>query len=596
MPRLPNLGSFSYGHAKLLTLLVLTTVFYWDDLGELSSFIVANNGVYAAVAVVSVTLAYLFLKSRIISKLIEIRGRSIKIGILFFASSVILYLAGSYFAAKPVFHTLSLMFFAYSYLVIRMNTLAAMILSPIPLTITALSLLAISNPLAGFIPALFFTLLSVSPLLFSRRSVYMKLLVAAGHVPLYYILRIVPFTDLTLLLLASSEALVMLLFNRRFLQASASDFEKQMDEDVCKLCGKGGNTGDFCPFCGRTLAQRAARSRLEVLEATLFIVFFLLSQLISIPIIVKGENGVTINHLKIQGAIRQAVSFSSPEWLLYDKQTIKGYDQASPESLMIREILVPESFPEAKNYTVVFEMALRDPRIAKGWRLRPWRVRTTQSVLLKDSIPAVYYEVTSGETLLKVVVWTNKLNVLVEGRLVTRTIGISIVRNYTLTILSQNETYASDRSTIEFLQDAGQISFETIRMLELASGWSLIVYSVATILSSAGSILPIALIIVSVVGVSILAASKSREVETHLLELLPGDWLRVLLALNRLAKTRIPTTGENLLREVGSRYPGEVFEADRLLQILEDLEALKLVKRRIRIGLKTVFLEWKLDF
>ncbi|MEM3648854.1 MAG: hypothetical protein QW506_06805, partial [Thermoproteota archaeon] len=144
--------------------------------------------------------------------------------------------------------------------------------------------------------------------------------------------------------------------------------------------------------------------------------------------------------------------------------------------------------------------------------------------------------------------------------------------------------------------DAGQISFETIRMLELASGWSLIVYSVATILSSASSILPIALIIVSVVGVSILAASKSREVETHLLELLPGDWLRVLLALNRLAKTRIPTTGENLLREVGSRYPGEVFEADRLLQILEDLEALKLVKRRIRIGLKTVFLEWKLDF
>ncbi|MEM3079753.1 MAG: hypothetical protein QXF21_05490, partial [Thermoproteota archaeon] len=243
MPRFSNLGSFSYGHAKLLTLLVLTTVFYLDDLDELSSLIAANNGVYAAVAVVSVTFAYLVLKSRIINKLIEIRGRMIKTGILFFTSSVILYLAGSYFAAKPVFHALSLLFFAYSYLVIRMNILAAMILSPVPLTIAVLSLLTVSNPLAGFIPALFFTLLAVSPLLFSRRSVQLKLLVAAGHVPLYYILRIVPFPDLTLLLLAFSEALVLLLFNRRSLQASASDFEKQRDTGVCKLCGKGGNTG-----------------------------------------------------------------------------------------------------------------------------------------------------------------------------------------------------------------------------------------------------------------------------------------------------------------------------------------------------------------
>lgn len=596
MPQLPNTGSFSYGHAKLLTLLVLATVFYWNDLGELSSLIAANNGAYAALAVVSVTLAYLVLKSRIINKLIEIRGRRIKTGILFFASSVILYLAGSYFAAKPVFHALSLLFFAYSYLAIRMNTLAVMILSPVPLTIAALSLLTVSNLLTGFILALFFTLLAVSPLLFSRRSVYLKLLVAAGHVPLYYILRAVPFTDLTLLLLSFSEALVLFLFNRGSLQASASGFEEQMDESACKLCDEGGNTGDFCPFCGRTLAQRVARSRLEVLEATLFIVFFVLSQLISIPIIVKSEGGVAINHLKIQGAVGQAVGFSSPEWLLYDRQSIEGYDQASPESLMIREMLVPASLPETKNYTIVFETALLNPRIANGWRFKPWKVRTTQSILLKDSIPATYYEVASGEALLKVVVWTKKLNVFVEGRLVTRTIGISIVRNYTLTVLSRNETYASDNGTVEFLEDAEQTSFETIRMLELASGWSQIVYSAGTLLASAGSVLPIALIIVSIVGVSILAASKSREVETHLLELLPGDWLRVLFTLDRLAKTKVPTTGVNLLREIKSRYPGEVFDANRLLQILDDLEALKLVKKRIRVGFKTVFLEWRLNF
>ncbi|MBO3809828.1 MAG: hypothetical protein FGF50_09595, partial [Candidatus Brockarchaeota archaeon] len=569
---------------------------YWDDFSELSSLMIVNNWVYSASAIVSVTLAYLFLKSRIINKLIEIRGRRIKTGVLLFTSSVILYLAGSYSAGKPVFHALSVVFLAYSYLVIRMNTLAARILSPVLLTIVALSLLTVSNLLSGFIPALFFSMLAVSPLLFSRRSVYLKLLVTMGHMLLYFILRAVPFTDLTLLLSAFSEALVLLLFIRRSLPVSPSNFEAQMDEGSCPLCGKSENTGDFCFFCGRMLVQRLARSRLEVLEATLFIVFIVLSQLISIPILVKGGEGVAINHLKIQGPVGQALSFHSSEWLLYDRQSIEGYDQESPESLMIREILVPENLPETKNYTVVFEMTLLNPRIANGWRFRPWKVRATQSVLLKDSIPATYYEVTSEQALLKVVVWTKSLNVFVDGRLVARTIGISIMRNYTLTVLSRNETYASDMSTIEFLQDAGQISFETIRMLELASGWSQIVYSAETLLSSASSVLPIALIIVSVVGTSILVASKSREVETHLLELLPKDWLRVLLTLDRLTKTRVPTTGENLLREIRARYLGEVFDADRLLQTLDDLEALKLVKRRIKVGLKTVFLEWRLNF
>jgi hypothetical protein len=40
----------------------------------------------------------------------------------------------------------------------------------------------------------------------------------------------------------------------------------------------------------------------------------------------------------------------------------------------------------------------------------------------------------------------------------------------------------------------------------------------------------------------------------------------------------------------------EAFDANRLLQILEDLEALRLVKRKIRVGFRTVFLEWRLGF
>ncbi|MGC8832387.1 MAG: hypothetical protein ACP5PQ_07395, partial [Thermoproteota archaeon] len=312
-------------------------------------------------------------------------------------------------------------------------------------------------------------------------------------------------------------------------------------------------------------------------------------------ILVKGEEGVAISHLKVQGAVTQAVSFSSPEWLLYDKQSIEGYDQASPESFMLRETLVPESLPETKNYTVVFELALLNPRIANGWRFRPWKVLATRNILLKGSIPAVYYEATSGETLLKVFVWTKKLNVFLEGRLLTRTIGVSVFRNYTLTVLSQNETGSSDTDTAEFLEDVELISFDTIRMLDLASSWSQIVYSTTILLSTVSSIVLIVFIIVSVLGVSITAASKSREAETHLLELLPEDWLSVLLTLDRLAKTRVPETGENLLKEMRRKHP-EAFDASRLLQILEDLETLKLVKRKIRVGFRTVFLEWRLNF
>jgi len=595
MARPPKHSGFSYGHAKLLTLLVLMTVVYWGDLSELSIFIMAGNRVCSAFAVVSVTLAYLILRSKIINKLIEIRGRRVKTGVLFLASSIILYLTGSYYAAKPVFHALSLVFFACSYLLIRMNTLVVAILSPAMLTIVALSLLTVSNPLAGLLPPLFFTVLAVSPLLFSRRSVYLKLLAAAGHVLLYSILRAVPLADLILLLSACSESMVLLLFEKSSLQAPASGFEERIDKGACNICSRSVNTSDFCAFCGRSLAQRLARSRLEVLETTIFIVFFILSQLVSIPVLVKGEEGVAINHLKVQGAVTQAVSFSSPEWLLYDKHSVEGYDQASPESLMLRETLVPETLPETKNYTVIFESTPLNPRIANGWRFTPWKVLATRSILLKDSIPAVYYEVTSGETLLKVVVWTKKLNVFTEGGLVARTIGVSVFRNYTLTVLSQNETGALNTSNVEFLGDVELISFDTIRMLDLASSWSQIVYSAGVLLSAVGSIMLIVFTIVSVVGVSIMAASKSRETETHLLELLPEDWLSVLLTLDRLAKTGVPATGENLLKEMRRKHP-EVFDANRLLQILEDLEALRLVKRKIRVGFRTVFLEWRLGF
>jgi hypothetical protein len=586
---------FSYGHAKLLTLTVLLAVVYWDDLSELSSLIAAYNGTYSALAAISVTLTCLLFKSRIINRIIEIRGGRIKTGILLFASSIILYLLGSYYVAKPVLHMVSLVFFAYSYLMIRMNILVATILSPVLLTIIALSLLTVSNSVATFVSALFFSLLAISPLLFSKPGVRLKLLVVAGHVLLYSFLRAVLLTDLTLLVLAWGESLVFWLFKREALRASASSFEKQMDEGSCKICDQSENTGDFCPFCGRILVYRVSRSRLEILESTIFILFFILSQLVSIPVLVRSEQGVVLNHLKIQGAVTQALSFSSSNWLLYDKHGLEGYGQTSPENLMLREILVPKSFPERKNYTIVFELAILNPNIANGWSFPPWKVKTTQNILLKDSIPAVYYEVSSKDALLKVAVWTEKISLFIGGSLVTRTLGISVFRNYTLTTGGQNAT-SSDPDTAEFLKDAEEISFDTIRMLKLASSWGQIVSSTRTLLLSAGNMLLVASIIVSVAGASIFTASKNREAEIYLLELLPEDWLRVLLTIDRMAKKGVPTTGENLLREIVEKRLGESFNADKLLRILDELEALKLVGKRIRMGSKTVFLEWGLDF
>jgi len=283
-------------------------------------------------------------------------------------------------------------------------------------------------------------------------------------------------------------------------------------------------------------------------------------------------------------------------------QSLEGYDQAPPESLMLREILVPESLPETKNYTVVFELAILNPRVANSWRFAPWRVRTTQSILLKGSIPAVYYEVSSKDALLRIVVWTEKISLFIKGSLVTRTMGVSVFRNYTLTTGGQNAT-SPDPDTAEFLKDAEEISFNTIRMLRLAGEWSEIVSSTKTLLSSilsAGSMLLIAsIIIISVAGVSIIVVSKNRETETYFLELIPEDWLRVLLMIDRLAKTGTPTTGENLLGEIEKKHLAralEPFDAGRLLRILDELEALKLVKKRIRMGSKIVFLEWRLTF
>lgn len=596
MRRLSIQGLLSYGRAKILTLLVLVLAIYWADVEELVSFVTAGKEAYVAFALLVVLGIYVFLKRHVVDDVVEIRNTNLKMGILLLLSSGISYLVGSYSDFKLMCHMASLVLFASSYFMVRMNDLILRISLPILATVFAFSLLAAGEPFKGAAYTLLLAAFASSAILFSGLRNRFKISAIVINAPLYFLLELAPLQSQTPIILACAEALLTWLFMRKLpLPHSSSRFEEVAGESACYLCGSSGAAGDFCPFCGRNLAREAPRSEFEVLEVSLFFVFFIAAAFISIPTLVGGGDLITLSYLRFQGPVQRAISFSSDSWLLYEGHRLYGVEQGRDEEFAFKEVLVPERFPETKNYTVVFELAPLKPSIASSWRFAPYKVQTTGNVMM-GSFAATYYEVTSKDTSLKVIVWTEKVNLLVGEHLVTRTVGVSVFRNFTYATGMQNATYASDSDKAVFLEDVEQICSNTLRDLTLASSWSYILHSARTLLSSASGILLIALVAVAVVGVAMFSISKGDVADSYSLELLSTERLSVLLAIDRLRKSGIPTTGENLFAEIRKSPSGKVFDREALMRTLEDLEAMRLVERHVRLGTTKALLEWGLAF
>lgn len=588
----PHVG-LSYGQAKLLTLVAFLATMYWEDVGELLHLIVTSDGFYAALASLGTFFIYTLFKGRIASKVINIKDPNRKIGILFLVSSIFLYLMGSYSTVKLICHVASLVLFACSYLMIRLNDLALRIFLPILFIALALSLLTANNPLKTVASVLLLATFASSILMLSKLDLKPKLLVLILNALLYYFLGVISFPGQVLFALTFLELLISwLAMKRRSLIKITSDLE----EGACQICGSSDENDNFCPFCGRILVRGGPRSKFEIFEVALFLVFLTSSLFISIPILVEGEEGIVMSYLRLQGPYQHEISFSSSDWLLYERLDLKDYESELVGSFLFRELLVPESLPETKNYTVVFESAPRRPSIANSWRFSPWKVHMTQNVLLDGSISAVYYEISSKVTLLRVIVWTENVNLFIGEHLVTRALGISIFRNYTYVVEEQNLTYVSNPSSVEFLEDVEKISFNTIRELELASGWSSIISSTKEFLLLVSGVLFVALVVVTVLGITFFAAAKDRTAESYLLELLSKERLEVLLAIDRLTRSGVTATGENLFREIKTGPLERAFDARALLKALDELEKLRLVKKTIRLSVSTAFLEWKLAF
>ncbi len=348
---------FSYAHAKLLTLFAFLIVIYWEDLEEFSRLIVVDNRVYAVLAALGILGIYMLPKSGIINKILKIGSPNAKMGIMFFTFSVIIYLAGSYSAAKLFHHTVSLVLLTASYLMIRVNSLTVRIFLPILITMLILPLLPTSEPFKTVVSVLLLTTFASSIILLADLSFDLKVLLTATNAFLYTLMKAASLPDQVLLILACSEVLVMwLALRRRPVSNLKDESHNWVNRGACPICGSGKVTEDFCPFCGRILVRETPRSRLEVFGIILFIIF-LVSVFISIPILVEREEGVTLTYLRVQGPVQRAISFNSYDWLLCDRYVLNGSEQELRESFVFKEVLVPELLPETKNYTIVFELA-----------------------------------------------------------------------------------------------------------------------------------------------------------------------------------------------------------------------------------------------
>lgn len=574
---------FRPGKIKVLTLIALASPIYFDDVGRLSG----------SIALLGIVCLYLIVRRHIISDVIELVRPNKKVGLVLFLCSMITYVYGSYGDMGPVLHAISLVLFISSYLMLRMNGL---LLNILWLPLASLMLVGISEnivPLSGVSAIIASAMLASVTFLSSDIAPFFKILAVIINLMAYSSLQVFLGAVIQphLVSLSFLEAMMALLMIRRFMSETNGS---RGAVEGCRICSSGDTLGGFCPFCGRNLTDRLIPSRLEVLGLMLAIIFSISALFVSIPTLTLTDKGLSITYLTVQGPELEEVRFVSDRWLLYEEVKLSQLERALYEDLVVRQVLVPDQFPEKKNYTVILEISPIHTRIADGWRSRQWTVTDNQQVSLGGTIPVLYYEVSSGDRSLKVITWKDEVVIGSDRGLITREIAVSIFANHTLGYDFSPPSEPSGMA--QFMDDVEAFSANTIEKIRVSNSWNSIYLTIWNFLVLIKDFALMAMTAGAIIATALFSVSREDIAETYLLDFLPEKDLHLLLSVNNLNESSIATTGENILKDIKEGPERHGFDQQGILRELEKLEAMKLLKRGLRLGNNTVTMEWRLTF
>lgn len=591
---------FTIGKAKLLTLVALILPIYGADMIKLSQTLMAKNETYGALLLIGVAGVYILNKRHLAGQIIDLERPCKKAGLALLMTSVFTFVIGSYGTASLFLHLASLILFISSYLLIRMNSLLLEFYSP-PLALIALLILAGSFQLTlglttAIASAMLASLVFLQVFLQGHMNDYVKMWITGVNMALYSFLKIYldtvsPSNSLLVIISLSYLEVIISLVARKFLKLTKEPNGQEFNKP-CEVCSSAVEAHEFCPYCGRNLFFRTPPKRVEVLGLVLVPVLLFSMTFTSIPTLTLADGGLSIVYLKAGELSREEISFVSQRWLLFNETRLIVLEKRYEEDLILREVLVPEAYPETKNYTVIVEVA-QSAMIVDKWTQKPWVINDTKQMYLGGSIPVNYIRVFSGKTSLKVLIWTELTMVLIDGKYVTRTIAVSIFANGT-TSYKPNPQYYELSEDLAFMNDAEEISKAVIDKISVSGSWNKVLNSIGTFLSMANEII---LVVITVAILTSLALISKRDFpETFLLDFLPRESLNIILGIDRLVELGIPATSKNIFERMKGEYGGSALDQQGLLRELDKLEKMRLVRKTLKIRAQTSLSEWRLNF
>lgn len=588
---------FSLGEAKLLTLFALMISFYWDDIRKLSYTMMVGNEAYGPLLLIAIAIAgaYIIDKRRITGQIIDLEKPNKRIGIALLMASIITYVIGSYSDASLLLHISSLVLFILSYLLIRMNPLILEIYLP-PLALISLLALGGSSQLAlSLTVALASGMLASYVFLTARITFIKKLILTIINMALYSFLKLYfdvvsPSNSFFVVVALSYSEVVISLMARRLLKLLPKEPKGQEFSKPCEVCSSAVEMNEFCPYCGRNLMFKTPPKRIEFFGLVLVPILLISLTLTYIPILTFADGSLSTVYLKTGGPLREEISFMSQGWLLYSKTRLIGLEKGYGEDFILKEVLVPGAFPETKNYTVIVELTPTDAIIADNWRHRPWKIDDTKQMYLGGSIPVTYLKVSSGNASLRVLTWSEKAMVLIDGKYIPRTIAISLFTNGTSNPELNPQYYELSEDTA-FMVDAEGISGATIDKISVSGSWNQVLSSLGTFLALTNEIVIVA--IAAAIVASLIFAERDFP-ETYLLDFIPKESLNILLEIDHLVKFGIPATSKNIFERI--KDEDNALDQQRLLWELDRLENMRLIKRTLRMRMEIAILEWRLTF
>lgn len=576
---------FRLGRIKVLTLIALASPIYFEDVGRLSG----------SIALFGIFFFNLIMKRHIIGDILEVERPNRKIGLVLFLCSLIMYIYGSYSTASPMLHIISLVLFASSYLMLRMNGL---LLNILWLPLASMMLLSLSDNivlLSGFRTIIASIILASITFLSSDIAPFIKIIVVIINTLAFTSLQIylgVDVSPIYSILLSYLEAIIGLIIVQHFLSSIRIS---NVSIEKCPICSSNNALREFCPYCGRNLTDRIIPSRLEVLGLALAVLFSTSVLFISIPTLVLSDKGLFITYLAVQGPQQEEVIFISDGWLLYEEARIQQLEESFSEDLIQKQVLVPGQFPETKNYTIILEISSYHTRIADGWKFWPWNATDSQQVSLGGSISALYYEVTFGDQSLSVITWKDKI-VINNGRgIIPRIIAVSIFTNRTL---GHNLDIPSIEhpGMAQFLNDVSEISTSVIEKIGISSSWNVTLDSVMSIFNIIRDYMLIAMASGCIIATALFAVSRGDLPDAYLLEFLPKKNLDLLLAVDHLNESQIMATGETIRRALKEKSVSYGFDQQGIIRELENLERMKMLRKSIKLRNRSATMVWRLTF